>query len=224
MMFAAGLGTRMRPLTLERPKPMIEVAGRSLIRRTLDLARAIEPAPIVVNLHHKAEMLRAHLSDTGVSTVTEWPEILDTGGGLKNALPLLGTGPVMTSNTDAIWIGPNPFERLLAAWDSERMDALLVCVPLGKCIGRSGGGDFDLDADARLTRGNGYVYGGVQMLKTDLVAAETEPAFSLNRVWNALGAKGRLFGLHYPGRWCDIGTPEGIGLAEAALAQAADGS
>ncbi len=217
MMFAAGFGTRMRPLTLDRPKPLVSVAGQTLIDRTLDLARGVPFAPIVVNLHYKAEMLEAHLTGSGVTTLREAPDILETGGGLKHALPHLGDGPVMTTNTDAVWQGPNPFQWTLNAWNPAKMDALLLCVPLDQTVGRSKGGDFTIGSDGQLERGGDDVYGGIQVLKTDLLDSISEPVFSLNRVWNLMSEQNRLFGVTYPGRWCDIGTPAGIPLAEELL-------
>lgn len=217
MMFAAGFGTRMGALTTERPKPLIHVAGRALIDYALDLARAIDAAPIVANAHYRAEMLAAHLAPRGVQITHETPEILDTGGGLRAALPLLGPGPVITMNTDAIWSGPNPLSLLLDHWNPEVMDALLICVPLSRAIGHKGTGDFMRAPDGRIRRGGDLVYGGVQMLKTDGLAEIDAPAFSLNRLWDRMQAQGRLFAHVYPGRWCDVGTPEGIPLAEDLL-------
>ena len=220
MMFAAGFGTRMRPLTLERPKPLVEVAGRSLIDHTLGLARAINPAPIVVNAHYLPDQIEAHFAGSDVECLVERPDILETGGGLKLALPRLGPGPVITTNTDMIWLGPNPFELMVAAWDAEVMDALLICVPVAHVHGHPGAGDFVLDADRRITRGRDYVYGGIQIVKQAPVAQVPERVFSLNVVWDDLIAQGRLVGLPYPGAWVDIGTPAGIALAEDLMANA----
>ena len=217
MLFAAGFGTRMKALTADRPKPMIPVAGRPLIDHTLDLVRAVAPARIVANLHYKAEMLEQHLAGTGIITIIETPDILETGGGLKNALPLLGDGPVFTANSDAIWAGPNPFAMLEEAWDPDRMDALLICVPTAQTIGHEGPGDFRMDEQGRLTRGPGFVYGGIQIMKTDALSRIAETKFSLNSVWNDMLAARTLFGLQYPGKWCDVGRPEGIALAEELL-------
>ncbi|MCE8539031.1 nucleotidyltransferase family protein [Ruegeria pomeroyi] len=217
MLFAAGFGTRMGDLTRARPKPLIEVAGRPLVDHTLDLARAISPPRIVANLHYLAPMLAAHLAPQGVLLSEEQPDILDTGGGLRQALPLLGAETVFTSNTDAIWSGPNPFALLAEAWDPAHMDALLMCVPLEQAIGHAGTGDFSLDAQGRIERGPGLVYGGVQIVKTGGLHCFDVPAFSLNLLWNRIGAAGRLFALEYPGRWCDVGHPGGIALAEEML-------
>lgn len=217
MMFAAGFGTRMKHLTHDQPKPMIKVAGRPLIDHALDLAETIAPDRIVVNLHYKPDPLVAHLRGRDVRTVIETPDILETGGGLRNALPLLGAGPVFTMNTDAIWAGPNPLALLLEAWDADTMDALLMGVPVGQAQGHAGKGDFTLADDGRLTRGPGVIYGGVQIIKTDLLSTIPERAFSLNLLWDKMLARGRMFGLRYPGQWCDVGHPDGIKLAEDLL-------
>lgn len=221
MLFAAGFGTRMRPLTDDRPKPLIEVAGRPLIDHALALARGAGLSPLVANAHYKAGMLTDHLLPQGVQVSHETPEILDTGGGLRAALPILGEGPVVTLNTDAIWAGPNPVSLLLEAWDPARMDALLILVPPENAVGRDGPGDFVMDTEGRLTRGAGHVYGGIQIVKTEGLAAIPDAAFSLNLLWDAMIPVGRLHGLLYPGRWCDVGHPGGIALAEEML-KAAD--
>ncbi len=218
MLFAAGFGTRMGALTKDRPKPLIEVAGRPLIDHALALVDAVHPPRVVANLHYHAEQLQAHLAPKGILLSHETPDILETGGGLRAALPLLGTGPVFTMNTDAIWTGPNPLSLLQQAWDPDRMDALLMCVPIVQTIGHAGEGDFTADAEGRITRGPGLVYGGVQILKTDGLQHIPEQAFSLNLLWNQMHDRQRLFALEYPGRWCDVGRPEGIALAEGMLA------
>lgn len=218
MLFAAGFGTRMGALTKDRPKPLIEVAGRPLIDHALVLVDDLKPARVVANLHYRADQLQAHLEPKGILLSRETPKILETGGGLRAALPLLGAGPVFTINSDAIWAGPNPLTLLKNAWDPDRMDALLMCVPVGQTIGHAGDGDFTADADGRITRGPGLVYGGAQILKTDGLDAFSEPAFSLNLLWNEMQEQRRLFALEYPGRWCDVGRPEGVALAEGLLA------
>ncbi len=218
MLFAAGFGTRMGALTKDRPKPLIEVAGRPLIDHTLALIEAAQPERVVANLHYRADQLQAHLEPKGVILSREAPEILETGGGLRAALPLLGTGPVFTMNTDAIWAGPNPLTLLRNAWDPDQMDALLMCIPIDQTIGHTGDGDFTADAKGRITRGPGLVYGGAQILKTDSLDAFSEQAFSLNLLWNKMRDQDRLFALEYSGRWCDVGRPEGIALAEGLLA------
>jgi MurNAc alpha-1-phosphate uridylyltransferase len=218
MLFAAGFGTRMGALTADRPKPLIEVAGQPLIDHALALAEGFGPLRRVANAHYRAGELEAHLAPRDVTVSREEPEILDTGGGLRHALPLLDADPVFTLNTDAVWSGPNPLRLLADAWDPARMDALLLCVPLENAVGRKGGGDFDILGDGRLSRGGDLVYTGAQIVKTKALHAVTEPVFSLNVIWNQMAEQGRLCGLPYPGQWCDVGHPEGIRLAEDMLA------
>ena len=213
MLFAAGFGTRMGALTAERPKPLVPVAGRALIDHALDLTAAAGISKTVVNLHYRGQMIRDHLAGRQILFAEE-PEILETGGGLKAALPLLGSDPVLTLNSDAIWQGPNPIEALLAAWDPTRMDALMMLIPPEQALGYAGQGDFHMAEGGQLTRGPGAIYGGVQILKTEGLAEIDQNAFSLNLLWDQMLANGRLFGLTYPGTWCDVGNPEGLKLAE----------
>ena len=215
MLFAAGFGTRMGALTADRPKPLIEVAGKTLLDHALDLTAGIPTR--VVNAHYLSDQIENHLAGTGVHVSNEQPEILDTGGGLRHALPILGAHPVYSLNTDAVWSGPNPLELLRAAWAPERMDALLLCVPLARAVGRKGGGDFTLRDDGQLTRTGDMVYTGAQIIKTEGLHAIPDRVFSLNRLWGVQAGAGRLFGLPYPGHWCDVGHPEGIAMAERML-------
>ncbi|WP_370399655.1 nucleotidyltransferase family protein [Sulfitobacter sp. JB4-11] len=217
MLFAAGFGTRMKALTQDKPKPMIEVAGRPMIDHALGLAEQAGATRLVANLHYRPDDLRRHLEPRGVVCVIETPDILETGGGLRNALPTLGAGPVMTMNTDAIWAGPNPLTLLQAAWRPDEMDALLMGISPANAVGHQGDGDFTRDADGLLRRGPGLIYGGVQIIKTDLLAQIDARAFSLNLLWDRMLAASRLHGLEYPGRWCDVGHPDGIGMAERLL-------
>jgi len=219
MIFAAGLGTRMGALTQDRPKPLIEVGGRPLIDAALDYARGAGADPVVVNVHYKAEMLRAYLEPRGVRVSDESDRLLDTGGGLRAALPLLGDGPVWTLNSDAAWSGPNPLLALAQAWRAD-MEALLLLVPSERALGHVGG-DFTLDPTGRLARGGAYVYTGAQILRTEGLHEISDPVFSLNRLWDRAAARGRLFGLVHEGSWCDVGRPENLALAEALLAQGA---
>ena len=220
MLFAAGFGTRMGALTRNRPKPLIEVAGKPLIDYALALAKEAGASLIVANLHYLPDLLEAHLADTDVETVRESPDILDTGGGLKAAAPRLAADTVFTMNSDAVWSGPNPLILLKDAWRPADMDALLMCVPLSQTVGRRGGGDFHADPAGRLGRGGDLVYGGVQIIRPDRVAAWPERVFSLNDVWDAIKGQDRLFSVTYPGRWCDVGHPEGIALADAMISGA----
>ena len=207
----------MAPLTDRMPKPMIPVAGRPLIDHALDLARAGGARRIVVNTHYLGDQIAAHLAGSGIAISDESGALLETGGGLKKALPLLGDGPVLTMNPDVVWSGPNPVAALRAAWDGARMDALLMLVPVARATGRIGAGDFSRDADGRITRGGDLVYTGVQILRTDRLAEIDDTAFSLNKLWTLLIADRRAFGIVHPGGWCDVGRPDGIPLAEAML-------
>ena len=156
MIFAAGLGTRMGKLTAERPKPMIEVAGRRLIDHALAPVREMGLARIVVNLHYMPELLAAHLAGTEVLLSRESPDILETGGGLRAALPLLGPGPVYTMNSDAVWKGPNPLQVLLERWDPSAADALLLCIPKSRAVSHDADGDFRTDESGTGAQGVGH--------------------------------------------------------------------
>lgn len=216
MLFAAGRGTRMAPLTDNRPKPMVHVAGRPLVDHALDIVSRAGVSRIVANTHYLPDMLAAHLHRAGVEVLHE-DVLLETGGGLRNALPVLGPGPVITLNSDAIWQGGDPVGQMLNLWQPDRMDALLVLIRPAFARGHSGTGDFTLDDDGRLRRGPGLIYSGLQVLKTDLLAEIPQPVFSLNRIWDLMAAKGRLYGMVFEGEWCDVGRPESIAIAEAML-------
>jgi MurNAc alpha-1-phosphate uridylyltransferase len=219
MIFAAGFGTRMRPLTVDRPKPMVQLAGRPMIDHAIDLARDAGADRVVVNLHYKGELLRDHLRNTAVRLVEEQPDILDTGGGLRHALPNLGPGPVWTLNPDAVWQGPNPLRFAAERWEPDRMDALLVCLAPEQVRGRIGPGDFHVTTDGRVSRGGDRIYGGVQILKTERLMEIPDEVFSLNRVWDLMMADSRCFACMYPGTWCDIGRPEALKIAEDILGE-----
>lgn len=220
MLFAAGLGTRMGALTAERPKPLIPVAGRTLIDRALDMVAEAGITRTVVNLHYKGEMLERHLAGREIALSWEREAPLETGGGLKRALPLLGgASPVFALNPDAIWTGENPLIRLMAAWDETRMDALLMLLPADQARGHAGR-DFLLDAEGRISRANGQratAYLGAQLIRTEALAEVSDPVFSLNRLWDRAIAKGRAFGVVHRGGWCDVGTPDGLAEAERML-------
>jgi MurNAc alpha-1-phosphate uridylyltransferase len=224
MIFAAGLGTRMGALTRDRPKPLIEVAGRPLIDHALAVARGAGIARIVVNTHAHAAQMRAHLSRVAPEVVVSHePELLDTGGGLKRALPLLGSGPVFTLNADMVWSGPNPLAALGGAW-RPGTGALLLLVPRPAASGHAGPGDFFLGADGVPRRRGAaataeFVFAGAQIIDPAAVAAHPGDVFSLNAVWDGLIAEGRLRGIVHRGGWVDVGRPEGIALAEAELAR-----
>jgi MurNAc alpha-1-phosphate uridylyltransferase len=220
LVLAAGFGTRMGALTRDRPKPLIEVAGRPLIAHALDAARAAGAFPIAVNGHYRSEMLGAWLAEHApdVHFLHETPDILDSGGAVKNALALLGPGPVFTLNADAVWDGAAPLTALAERWEPERMDALVALVSRDDAVGRRQGGDFSLDGVGRIgwDKGpEGFVYVGAQILKTDRIAAHPEDRFSMIEVWNAMMTEGRMMGHLHAGRWADVGHPDGIAEAEA---------
>ena len=169
----------------------------------------------MVNTHYLGEKIAKHLENCPVQVLHE-PNILDTGGGLKNASPLFDGPAVFTSNSDAIWSGPNPFAHLFQNWQDD-CDALLLCAPANQIIGRAAPGDFSISQDAIVTRGGNFVYLGVQIIRLETVQHIREPQFSLNIIWDALMAKNTLRACLYPGQWCDIGKPENIALGEKML-------
>lgn len=214
LLFAAGLGTRMAPLTNDRPKPLVRVAGKAL----LDHAMAqFTDQTIVVNSHYLFDQIEDHLRGTSALISDERDALLETGGGLKNALPLLGRGPVFTMNTDAVWAGPSPVDVIATQWDPTRMEALLLLVPTHCAVGHKGSGDFDLLPDSRIVRGTGYVYSGLQIIKTDGLAAIEETAFSMWALWSGMLDRSTIYGAVYTGQWCDVGQPESIRIAEDML-------
>lgn len=216
LVFAAGFGTRMGKLTRNRPKPLIRVADRPMLDHALDLVSEVEPDVTVVNTHYLSDQIADHLSDRNI-VISHEPSILDTGGGLKNALPHMGRDPVFTLNSDAIWSGPNPLIILNETWQPTRMDALLMCVPIANARGHSGSGDFSLAGDGRIDRGSGHVFGGAQIINPAILDSIDDTAFSLNVAWDRIATSGRLFGTSYPGLWCDVGHPAGIETAERLL-------
>jgi MurNAc alpha-1-phosphate uridylyltransferase len=221
MLFTAGFGTRMGVLTKDRPKPLIAVGGRTLLDHALDQADRAGVRRIVANLHYLPEQIRQHLSTRpDIAFSAESETILETGGGLRRALPLLGRGPVLILNTDAVWTGRNPLAELRKAWNPARMDGLLLLVPREGATGHTGGGDFDLDSDGRIRRGQSHVYTGAGIVRTEGLAAIDEEVFSLNHLWNDMAGQGRLYGTVHHGGWCDVGRPESIPLAERMLREA----
>ena len=217
MIFAAGLGTRMGALTKHQPKPMVKVGGKTLIDHTLDTVKHAPVSRIVVNLHYHSDMLKDHLSGRNILFSDETDQLLETGGGLRNAADILETDPVFTLNSDAIWNGPDPLAMLHAAWDASKMDALLLLINPDQALGHKGNGDFILDESGEISRGPGKVYSGAQIISTSGLPDIPDDAFSVNKLWDIYAAKGRLFGLHWPGKWCDVGQPESIPLAETIL-------
>ena len=229
MVMAAGLGKRMRPLTATRPKPLIEIAGKPLIDHALDRLRAAGVSKAVVNVHYLADAVVAHLRNRvqGLETVVsdERKLLLETGGGLVKALPLIDADPFLVVNSDNLWIdGPVDALRLLAAsWDEARMDALLLLVPLARAHCHAGRGDFHMSAGGTLSRRKThgvapFVYTGIQIVSKRLFAGELpEGPFSTNLLWDRAIAEGRCFGAVHQGLWFDIGRPESIRKAEEIL-------
>lgn len=219
MIFAAGFGTRMRPLTLKKPKPMVEIGGQPMIDYAIRNAQEAGAEKIVSNIHYLQDVIEPYLAHMGVQTIHEHPDILDTGGGLRNALPILGPGPVWTLNPDAVWQGPNPLKFAANHWDAEKMDALLVCVAPTHAKGTNSFGDFKIESSGQISRGAGAIYAGAQIVKTNGLKDIPERVFSLNVLWDQLIAKGRCYACLYPGQWCDVGHPDGIPLAETLLSE-----
>jgi MurNAc alpha-1-phosphate uridylyltransferase len=229
MVLAAGLGTRMRPLTEKTPKPLIEVGGKKLLDWGLDSLECAGVAEAIVNIHHLPDRMRAHLAKRTAPHIVisdETERLLESGGGIVKALPLLGPGPFLVLNADTFWVedGAPNLSGLALAWDGARMDILLMLAEMDKATGHSGRSDFLLGADGRLVRSGGdpagLIYAGAAIVHPRIFAgAEAEP-HSLNRYFDLTAAEGRLFGWRMRGRWITVGTPEAIPAAEAAVAAA----
>ena len=229
MVLAAGLGKRMRPLTATRPKPLVEVAGRPLIDHALDRLRAAGVAKAVVNVHYLPDAIEAHLKNRvqgiEIAVSDERKKLLETGGGLVRALPLIDADPFLVVNSDNLWIdGPVDALKLLAsAWDDARMDALLLLVPLARANCHAGRGDFHMSATGKLKRRRPhgvapFVYTGIQIVSKRLFAGELpEGPFSTNILWDRAIAAGRCFGAVHQGLWFDVGRPESIRRTEDIL-------
>jgi MurNAc alpha-1-phosphate uridylyltransferase len=230
MVMAAGLGKRMRPLTATRPKPMVEVAGKPLIDHVMDRLRAAGVERVVVNVHYLADSLEAHLrsrcADLDVAISDERDLLLETGGGLVHARPLIDCDPFLAVNSDNFWVdGPSDTLKLLSAhWDDARMDALLLLVPLARAGNHNGVGDFHMGPDGRLKRRGKarvapFVYTGIQLMAQRLLDGAPSGPFSTNILWDKAIAQGRCFGVVHQGLWFDVGTPAAIPATEAALAR-----
>ena len=238
MVLAAGLGTRMRPLTDTIPKPLVPLAGRPLIDHVLDRIAQAGIPQAVVNVHHHADLLEAHVRRRRTPDIVvsdERAAVLDTGGGVLKALPKLGPEPFLVHNSDSVWtegIASN-IGRLAAAWDDARMDGLLLLAPVIAALGYDGPGDFALEPDGRLRRRARhevvpFVFAGVSIAHPRLLAdladivpvdrAQKAPRFSLNLPWNRAIDRGRLFGIRMEGVWMHVGTPAALAAAERYLA------
>lgn len=216
LFFAAGLGTRMGDLVKDRPKSLIKVADRPLIDHALDFSEIPQVGRRVVNIHYHGDKVRQHLRNRTVIFSDESNELLETGGGLKKAAPLLQSSPVITMNTDAVWSGPNPINQILSCWQ-DHMEALLLLVPKDRALGHLGKGDFSISSDGRLERAPVAIYTGLQIIKTDCVTNIPDRKFSMNLAWDDISVRGGLFGCIYDGHWCDVGQPASIPLAESML-------
>ena len=229
MVFAAGLGTRMRPLTDTVPKPLIKVGGTALIDHCLDLLERAGIERAIVNVHYLADRIEKHLRGRQrpeIAISDERALLLDQGGGIKKALPELGDEPFLVCNTDAFWIeGPcRNLDRLFAAFDAGRMDAILLVASSAASIGVDWPGDFTMDADGRLHKRLAhevapFVYTGVAILKPEPFRAAAQDVFRLAPFLFDWAAKGRLFGVRLDGLWLYVGRPETIAEAERALAR-----
>jgi len=230
IVLAAGFGERMRPLTNGKPKPLVPVKGVALI--DYGFARLSEAGcdTIVVNVHYLADQIEAW-AKRQVSPRTiisdERQELLDTGGGIVKALPLLGSEPFFVVNSDSIWIDKDrpALERLRTAWDEARMDCLLLLCPPERTVGYDGHGDFLKDSEGRIIGRarhgeKGLAYIGAYLVHPRLFANVRLSKFSMNLLWDRAIADNRLFGIEHEGLWLHVGTPEAIALAERALKQA----
>ncbi len=229
MIMAAGLGTRMRPLTDDKPKPLVEVAGKTLIDHALDRLVAAGVRFAVVNVHYMAQMVKDHLArrhDIEIAFSEETDALLGTGGGVLKALPHFKGEPFFVMNSDTVWvegIGP-ALDRMIARWDAAAMDALLLMASMTTALGFEGAGDFNMDGDGRLRRVEErrltpFAYPGVQICHPRLFDGAPQGSFSTNRMWDVAMTKGRLFGIRLEGVWIHVGTPEAVKEAEAFLAE-----
>jgi MurNAc alpha-1-phosphate uridylyltransferase len=228
MIMAAGLGKRMRPLTATRPKPLIEVNGKALLDHVLEKLRLAGVRKVVVNVHYLADALEAHLKsrDYGLEIVIsdERDILMETGGGLVQAAPLIDTDPFLALNSDNLWIdGPADTLKLLASqWDDSKMDALLLLVPQARALNHKGMGDFHMDRAGRIRRRQKsyvapFVFTGIQIVSKRLLRDAPNGPFSTNILWDRAIEEGRCFGAVHQGLWFDVGTPQSIQLTETAL-------
>jgi MurNAc alpha-1-phosphate uridylyltransferase len=229
MVLAAGLGKRMRPITDTMPKPLVGIAGRTLLDRGLDALADAGVDKAVVNVHHFPEQIVAHVAERRQPRVVisdESAGLLDSAGGIVKALPELGVDPFYVLNADTFWIdrGRSNLERLALAWDPARADILIMLANLESATGHSGGTDFLLGSDGRLARAkgapDGLIYAGAAIVHPRIFADAPATAHSLNLYFDRAILAGRLFGMPMDGHWITVGTPDAIPLAEAAIARA----
>lgn len=232
MVLAAGLGTRLRPITDTMPKPLVPISGKPMIDYGLDALAAAGVTHAVVNVHHFADRMEAHLAaypHLDITVSDERPSLMNSGGGLKKGLALLNPGLVYVMNADLFWIGETAAEktnlqRLAEFFDAGTMDMALLCVPLERTTGHNGKKDFQLGGDGRLTRyiegeSNPVVYAGAIVMHSALLDDAPDDAFNLNIYFDKAITAGRLFGLMMYGEWITVGTPEALPQAEAVIAR-----
>ena len=227
---AAGLGLRMRPLTNDRPKPLIEVGGKTLLDHAIDRMKQVGVKQILVNVHYKGDMVIDHVKkrrDVEITIQDEREKLLDTGGALKKALPFFDGEPFFTHNSDSLWLeswGSN-LERMARMWDDQAMDCLMLLAATHSSIGYEGGGDFAMDSEGHLTRRlaprlTPFAWPGVQIMHPRLVArSPATDVFSTNKLWDITISEHRLYGIRLDGKWMHIGTPEAKAEADAFLEQ-----
>lgn len=228
MVLAAGLGLRMRPLTETTPKPLIAVAGRTLLDRAIDRFADAGVETVVVNVHHLADQVVAHLAGREAPRIEisdETGQLLETGGGIGKALPLLGPDPFFAANSDAVVLNGNTpaLNRLAEQWNDDAMDGLLLLHSTVEAYGYDGRGDFHADPSGRLTRRGEldvvpYLFTGVQLLHPRLFAGAPEGPFSMNRLYDQALDAGRLYGVVHDGDWFHVGDAAGLAQAEAYMA------
>ena len=231
MVLAAGKGERMRPITDKIPKPLVKVAGKAMIDHVLDRLASVGVERAVINVHYLADLIEQHLKTRKQPQIVisdERAKLLDTGGGVVNALGKLGPEPFFNVNSDTIWLdGVRPnLERLAEIFDPARMDGLLLLAPMTSSVGYDGRGDFLMNADGRLKRRPErevapFIYAGAAILTGALFEGAPEGAFSLTRLFAKAIEAGRLFGLRLEGLWMHVGTPDAIAVAEEAIKSSA---
>lgn len=231
MVLAAGLGTRMRPITVHTPKPLIEVAGRAMLDQVLDRIAEAGIGRVVVNVHHLADLIEAHLArrkHPEAIISDERGALLDSGGGVKKALDHFDGKPFLLANSDTIWLdgARSNVVRLIEHWNAAEMDILLLLAATSSSVGFDGRGDFLFHTDGRLTRRGEreivpFAYAGFAILKPDLFADTPDGPFSLNLLFDRAIERGRLYGMRLDGIWMHVGTPEAIREAEACVAASA---
>ena len=225
MILAAGLGLRMRPLTNTLPKPLIPVAGKTMLERAFEHLKNIQISKIIVNTHYLAPLMENYIKAHHPETLISCEEILlETGGGIKKALPLLGEKPFFTLNGDSIWTSPESLRDMEHIWDEAKMDALLLVLPREKAHGYERRGDFFMSKEGALSRpvstaSAPFVYIGVQLVNPQLFQNAPEGAFSMNFLWDKALKSGRLYGYIHEGEWFHISKPEDLKKYEPLVAK-----